>query len=173
MSKGFYPLTYSEGFKFSKPQTHFHHSYFESIWFLSAKQIVSFLKLILSFVSTEHQCTVSYTNRQFGAMQIFVLLKKSLRFIGFTEFNHPNGAQIASVLRIVVGISTCYLALTSVWFVMFDSPSFVEQARASASVFVHVYCLIQFIVFACRRRTLFQMFDSIEAAVNIRKCNKD
>lgn len=102
-------------------------------------------------------------------MKILVLLKKSLQFIGLIEISHSNGKLLAKILRIVLTISTCYITMTSIWFVIFESPPYEELARGSASVFVHMYCCIQYITLVVRRRSFFAMLDSLEAGVSARK----
>lgn len=102
-------------------------------------------------------------------MRIFVVLKRSLQFTGLLEFNHPNGALIGNILRIALVASTFYLTITAAWFIMFESPTYAELARGSASLFVYVYCIVQYTLLVARRRSFSRMLDALEAEISARK----
>lgn len=102
-------------------------------------------------------------------MEMFKILKKSLRVIGLLELDHPNGALLAIVIRVIIIIATFYTTMTALWFVMFDGEAFGEIAKASASFFIYLYCLVTYTTFVSNRRPFFEMLERLECAIGNRK----
>lgn len=102
-------------------------------------------------------------------MEMFKLLKKSLRVIGLLVLDHPNGALLAIIIRITIITATFYTTMTALWFVMFDGKTFGEMAKASASFFIYLYCLIAYIIFLSNRGPFFEMLERLECAIENRK----
>lgn len=102
-------------------------------------------------------------------MEMFKLLKKSLRVIGLLVFDHPKGALFAILIRIVIIIATFYTTMTALWFVMFDGKTFGEIAKSSASFFIYFYCLIAYIIFLLNRAPFFEMLERLECSIANRK----
>lgn len=95
-------------------------------------------------------------------MEILVTIKNCLPYIGITTFNHPHGQLVGRILRMAGLFVLSYIIATTMWYLVFDAPSFAEQTKALASVDMVVYMQMVYLIYIWRWHSYEDVLEMIQ-----------
>lgn len=102
-------------------------------------------------------------------MEIFVELRKFLRYIGFLEFETRHGRILSLILRIPGFSLLIFAVITTVWYLIFDAKTFAEQTQSIETCEAYSYILTIYSIFILRRKDFLHMIKIIETRIGERK----
>lgn len=101
-------------------------------------------------------------------MEILLTVKKYSTIIGFQPFNHPKSQWICSTLR---GFALFVLLASSVltlWYFVFDTDTFIEQAKSFSLVNMVIYCTLNCCILLWRWDKLEQNMENLTEMIRER-----
>lgn len=107
-----------------------------------------------------------------NAMEIFVNLKRLLKFAGFVEFDNSFGGLIAIFLRIFEFSVVFYGFASTMWIVFLTNEPIVEKAKSLESAECLFYVLALQFIFTMWPQQFFDMIDIINKKIRERKLSK-
>lgn len=101
-------------------------------------------------------------------MEIFVKIKTDLRRIGVLQFDHPFANRINIIQYFVVFLMTCIYCLTSLWFLIFEAKTFIEQVESFTPFITGLHSLLMYCTLFWQRKKLLNLINEFESIIDNR-----
>lgn len=102
-------------------------------------------------------------------MELFVFLKICFRYSGYLSFNGSNAQAISIFLRLFGILSSLYVIITSMIFVIFEEAALIEIVKSFQGGGSLGYIFAIHVIFTLGRKAIFEMMNIFEKAVERRK----
>lgn len=93
-------------------------------------------------------------------MEIFVIVKRNLLYIGFSTEN-PSIGQL--ILRAVNVLSMVYGTVAQLWYLAFVATTFDERAEAFAGLNLYLYNDFIYMIFLWKWGEIWQLLQAIQS----------
>lgn len=103
-------------------------------------------------------------------MEIFIELKRFLRYIGLLDFKSPNSHKISFFLQVIVILVLSVGLLPTLAFVQFNKDAILgERIQCLATFISYSYCLLTFAIILCRKDEFIGLITVLERTMNDRE----
>lgn len=101
-------------------------------------------------------------------MQIIVILRSTMRFIGLT----PQNSLVLTIYRWILIISLIYLNATEIWYILYEGTNFGDIAVVVSSVDMYLDVLLVYVLYLIIRKAFFNLIEEMGNIMDERKIDQ-